>query len=149
MHYLRRMALAASTLALVCAVPAAAQDDPFVGGDYVEVTGVTVDDGHYLDYANFLAGFYKAQEQYAVSQGWETGWEVLANVHKRKGEPDLYLIRRYKNLPDGAEGDKRAAMIRDHVKMTDAQMEAASGDRAKFRHIEGSQLLQVMTPRSK
>ena len=97
MHYLRRMALAASTLALVCAVPAAAQDDPFVGGDYVEVTGVTVDDGHYLDYANFLAGFYKAQEQYAVSQGWETGWEVLANVHKRKGEPDLYLIRRYKN----------------------------------------------------
>ena len=58
-----------ASLALVCAVPAAAQDDPFVGGDYVEVTGVTVDDGHYLDYANFLAGFYKAQEQYAVSQG--------------------------------------------------------------------------------
>jgi hypothetical protein len=119
----------------------------FVGGDYVEVTGVKLDDGHYLDYATFLAGFYKAQEEYAVSQGWETSWEVLSNVHPRKGEPDLYLIRRYKSLPDGAEGDRRQKMISDHVKMTDAQMQAASGDRAKFRHIEGSMLMQVMTLR--
>jgi len=127
------------------AMPAAAADeDPFVGGDYVEVTGVTVDDGHYLDYANFLAGFYKSQEEYAISQGWETSWEVLGNVHKRAGEPDLYLIRRYKSLPDGVESDRRAAQIRDHIKQSDAQMEAASGDRAKFRHIQGSTLLQVM-----
>lgn len=144
MHHFRRMALAASTLALACAAPATAQEDPFIGGDYVEVTGVSVDDGHGLDYANFLAGYYRAQEQFAVSQGWQTGWEILANVNKRKGEPDLYLIRRYKNLPDGAEGEKRAATIRAQVKMSDAQMEAASGDRAKFRHVEGSQLLQVL-----
>ena len=82
-----------------------------------------------------------------MSQGWQTSWELLANVHKRKGEPDLYLIRRYKSLPDGVEGDRRSANIRDHVKQTDAQMQAASGDRAKFRHIDGSQLLQVMALR--
>ncbi len=147
MRVYRRAALLAASLTLVFATPALAQDDPFVGGDYVDVTGVSIDDGHYLDYATFLAGFYRAQEQYAVAQGWQTNWEVLSNVHKRKGEPDLYLIRRYKNLPDGAEGDRRAAMIRDHVKMTDAQMAAASGDRAKFRHIESSQLLQAMNLR--
>lgn len=144
MNILRRAAFAAAPLCLAFSVPAAAQSDPFTGGDFVEVTGVTVDDGHYLDYANFLAGFYKAQEEYAVSQGWETSWEVLANVHKRAGEPDLYLIRRYKMIPDAAESDKRDAMMREHVKLTTEQMQAASGDRAKFRHIQGTTLLQVM-----
>lgn len=143
----RKAAILAASLSLACALPAAAQEDPFIGGDYVEVTGVSVDDGHYMDYANFLAGFYKAQEQYSISQGWQTSWEIMANVHKRKGEPDLYLIRRFKSMPDGAEGDRRAAQVRDHVKMTDAQLQAASGDRAKFRHIEGSTLLQVLTLR--
>lgn len=137
---------ALGAVALAIAVPhvASAQEDPFIGGDYVEVTGVTVDDGHYMDYATFLSGYYKQQEEFAIKRGWQTGWELLANVHKRAGEPDLYLVRRYRNLPDGLEGDKRAAQIRAEVKMSDAQMEAASGDRAKFRHIIGSQLLQVL-----
>lgn len=135
-------AVAAASLAF--AAPAAAQQSPFTGGDYVTVTGVSIDDGHFLDYANFLSGFYKAQEEYAVKQGWQTSWEILGNVNRRKGEPDLYLIRRFKNLPDGPEGERRAQMIRDNVKMTDAQMEAASGDRAKFRHIDSEMLLQEL-----
>lgn len=137
---------ALGAMALAFAVPqtAAAQEDPFRGGDYVEVTGVSIDDGHFLDYANFLVGYYKAQEEFAVKQGWQTGWEILSNVHKRKGEPDLYLVRRYRDLPDGMEGEKRSATIRAQVKMSNAQMEAASGGRAKFRHVEGSQLLQVL-----
>jgi hypothetical protein len=147
MKLFRGAAIVAASISLAFAAPAFAADDPFVGGDFVEVTGVTLDDGHYLDYATFLAGFYRAQEEYAISQGWQTSWEVLANTHKRAGEPDLYLIRRYKNMVDGAEGDRRSAQIRDHVKMTDAQMEAASGDRAKFRHIQGTTLLQVMNIR--
>ncbi len=147
MKTLGMTALGAVALAFVLPQAAAAQDDPFTGGDYVEVTGVTVDDGHYMDYASFLSGYYKAQEQFAIKQGWQTGWELLANVHKRAGEPDLYLVRRYRDLPDGAEGEKRAAKIRAEVKMSDAQMEAASGDRAKFRHIMGSQLLQVLKPK--
>ena len=142
MKSLRFAALAAVTLAF--AAPALAQNDPFMGGDYVSVTGVSLDDGHYLDYATFLSGFYKDQEQYAVKQGWETSWEILANVHPRKGEPDLYLIRRFKDIPTGAEGERRAQMIRDNVKMSDAQMEAASGDRAKFRHVDSTMLLQEL-----
>jgi hypothetical protein len=143
MKSVRFAALAAIGLAL-SAVPALAQNDPFTGGEYMSVTGVSIDDGHYLDYASFLSGFYKAQEDYAVKQGWQTSWEILSNVNPRKGEPDLYLIRRFKSIPDGAEGERRAQMIRDNVKMSDAQMEAASGDRAKFRHVEGTTLLQVL-----
>ena len=145
MRALRLAAFAAVTLAFAAPLPALAQNnDPFIGGDYVSVTGVKVDDGHFLDYANFLSGFYKAQEEYAVKQGWQTSWEILANVNPRKGEPDLYLLRRFKNIPDGAEGERRAKMIRENVKMDDAQMEAASGERAKFRHIEDNMLLQEL-----
>jgi hypothetical protein len=136
-------AFAAATL-LVAPVIAHADDYPLKPGDYVEVTSVTVDDGHSLDYAKFLAGFWKDQEEFAKSQGWITGYEILANVNKRPGEADLYLVRRYRSIPDGAELDKRADQFRKHMAQTDAQMSAASGERAKFRHVIGSQLLQVI-----
>ena len=139
-----RLAALAATLAFVAPLPALAQNDPFMGGDYVSVTAISIDDGHYLDYANFLSGYYKAQEEYAVKQGWQTSWEILSNPFPRKDEPDLYLLRRFKSIPDGAEGERRAQMIRDNVKQTDAQMEAASGDRAKFRHVDSTMPLQEM-----
>ena len=144
MFRIRHVAAFAASLTLAVPATAWAQNDPFIRGDYAEVTGVSIDDGHYLDYATFLAGFYQAQEQFAISQGWETSWEIMRNVNKRKGEPDLYLVRRYKNLPDGAEGERRAALVRTQVRMSDAQMAAASGDRAKFRHVESTMLLQVL-----
>ena len=145
MRTLRLAAFAAVTLAFAAPLPAAAQNnDPFMGGDYVSVTGVSIDDGHYMDYASFLSGFYKAQEDFAVKQGWQTSYEILSNVNRRKGEPDLYLVRRFKSMPDGAEGERRAAMIRAQVKMDDAQMEAASGDRAKFRHKDSEMLLREL-----
>ncbi len=145
MKPLRRAAILAASLALVFAAPVAAQNDPMVPGDYVEVGSITIDDGHYLDYANFLAGTWKARQEYAKSQGWITGYEVLANVNKRPGEPDLILVTRFKSLPDTAEQQKRDATARAYMKQTDVQLEAASADRAKYRHQLGSQLWQVLT----
>ena len=144
MKSIRLAAVAATALLFAAPLAVQAQSNPFMGGDYVSVTSVSIDDGHYLDYATFLAGFFRAQEEYAVKQGWQTSWEILSNVNARKGEPDLYLLRRFKSIPDGAEGERRSQMIRDNVKMSDAQMEAASGDRAKFRHVDSNMLLQEM-----
>lgn len=144
MKSVRFAAIAAATLLFAAPISAQAQSNPFMGGDYVTVTAISIDDGHYLDYATFLAGFFRAQEEYAVKQGWQTSWEIMGNVHPRKGEPDIYLLRRFKSMVDGAEGERRTQMIRDNVKMSDAQMEAASGDRAKFRHVDSNMLLQEM-----
>lgn len=145
MNAFRKAAVLAASLSLAFATPALAQSDPMVGGDLVEVSAISIDDGHYLDYANHLAGMWRANQEYAKSQGWITGYEVLANVNKRAGEPDLILVVRFKSIPDAAEGERRNKMYRDHVKLTDAQMEAASGDRAKFRKVLGSQLWQVLS----
>lgn len=130
--------------ALGCAAPAMAQNFPLANGEYVNLTMVTIDDGHNLDYANFLAGQWKAQEEFAKAQGWITGYEILSNVDKRPGEPDLYLVARMKSIPDAAEQARRDKVVKDNLKMTDAQMEAGSGDRAKYRHVIGSMTLQQL-----
>jgi hypothetical protein len=140
----RRAAIVAASLAFAFATPLAAQSNPFVQGEYVDVSSITIDDGHFSDYAGFLATMWRNEQEFAKSQGWITGYEVLANVHKRKGEPDLILVLRYSSIPDGAEGERRNKLFLDHAKATDAQMEAASGERAKYRHVDGSQLWQVL-----
>lgn len=126
-------------------VTAVAQNAPVGYGDYVEVTSVSIDDGHFVDYAAFLSSKWKAQEDFAKAQGWITGYEILANPFKRAGEPDLYLVVRYRTLPDAAEQIKREAIMREQVKMDDTQMDADSASRAKYRHVTGSELLQVIT----
>ncbi len=144
MTILRRAAVLAATMSLAFAAPALAQNFPLAEGEYVQVSSITIDDGHASDYANFLAGYWRAQQDFMKAQGWITSYEIMSNIHKRPGEPDLYLIERSKSLPDGAEIARRNELMRNQMKMTDAQMEAASGERAKFRHVIGGSLLQVL-----
>ena len=124
--------------------PLGAQNNPMTGGDYVEVSSVSIDDGHFGDYANFLADTWRKRQEFAKKQGWITGYEVMANVNKRAGEPDLILVIRMPAIASGAEDEKRGAAMRDFAKQTDTQMEAASAERAKYRHVTGSTLWQVM-----
>ncbi len=144
MQAFRRAAILAASFAFAFASPAFAQETPLVPGEYVDVSSITVDDGHSLDYANFLAGYWRAQQDFMKAQGWISSYEILANIHKRPGEPDLYLVQRSKSLPDAAESMRRDQVMRDKMKMTTAQMEAASGERAKFRHVIGGSLMQVL-----
>ena len=144
MNAYRKAAVMVASLTLAWSVPGMAQTDPFVPGDYVEVSSVTIDDGHGLEYAQFLAGQWRDRQEFAKKQGWIDGYEVLANVNARHGEPDLILVVRYKSLPDAAEQMKRDDAMRAYSKQTDAQMQAASGDRAKYRHLVGSQLWQEL-----
>ena len=144
MNAFRRAAIIAASASLAVAAPAFAQNYPLAPGDYVNIAMITIEDGHGLDYAQFLAGQWKEQEEFAKSQGWITGYSILANVDKRPGEPDIYLETSMKSIPDAAEQARRDDVIRAHNKMTDAQMEAGSSDRAKYRHVIGSMTLQEL-----
>jgi hypothetical protein len=144
MHMFRRAALVAASLTLACTAPALGQNSPFTGGEYLTVASITIDDGHTLEYENYLAGQWRANQEFAKSQGWISSYEVLNNVNKREGEPDLILVTRYRAMPDGAEGERRAEALRAHLRQTDTQMDTASGTRARYRHVLGSQLWQVM-----
>ena len=133
--------------ALAFAVPAAAQSAdpyPFDGGDYVEVTGIDISDGAALKYANWLAGEWRANEDYFVQQGWNTSYEILANEHPREGEPDLYLIRRFKSFVDNAEGERRRQVMAARYKRTEEKLQEESAGRATLRTVKSTMLLREL-----
>ena len=138
-------ALGAATM--LFAFPAAAQDFPVKGGDYWTVAEITVDDGHFGDYADHLAGLYRKSVDFQKSKGWIKESYILANVNKRDGEPDLYLVTIADRPTTPAEDEMRAKETNAFLQSSARQGDAQSAARAKFRHLGGNMLLQEMTYR--
>jgi len=145
MHKMTVAVLGAAAMAL--SVPAAAQDFPLKGGDYWNVAEVTIDDGHFGDYADHLAGAYRRTEDFAKSKGWIKNYYILSNVNKRAGEPDLYLVTITDHLTTNAEDEARSKELDAYLKTSARQNDAQSGVRAKFRKLGGNMLLQEMVYR--
>jgi hypothetical protein len=145
---MKTIALFAASIAapflLTVAAPAAAQNYPLVPGDYVEISGIIIEDGGSYEYAKHIAGLWRKGQEFAKSKGWITDYEVLANVNPREGEPDIYLITSFASLPNGVEDERRQDEYRKMMKQSDAQLATASGDRAKFRKLGSSMLLREM-----
>ena len=144
MRKLMNAVMVVAPFAVAFSTPVAAQNSPFTPGDYEEVSMIEVSDGGGMAYANYLATTWKKDQDFAMSKGWITGYQVLTNVNSRPGEPDLYLVVSFTSMPDAAEDEKRAQAYRDFMKRSDADAEAASGDRAKYRTVLGSFLLRQL-----
>ena len=135
-------ALGASSLAL--SVPASAQDLPLVGGDYWDVTSVKIDDGHFGDYADFLANRFRSDNEFAKSKGWIKAYYIFSNVNNRSDEPDLYLVTVSDHVATPAEQIARNKEINAHNQSNDRKEISSSGQRATFRHITADMLLQQL-----
>jgi len=138
-------ALGAATM--LFAFPAAAQDFPVKGGDYWTVSEITIDDGHFGDYADHLAGLYRKSMDFQKSKGWIKASYILGNVNKRSGEPDLYLVTIADRPTTPAEDEQRANETNAFLQSSARQADTQSAARAKFRHLGGNMLLQEMTYR--
>ncbi|QDP18898.1 hypothetical protein [Sphingomonas xanthus] len=145
---MKRFIAAATAATIAAAVPAAAQQLPLASGEYWEITAVDVEDGQGITYANWLASEWRRFNDFAKTQGWISDYDILANVHNREGEGDFYLVVKYKNLPDGAEQERRNVAFREKMQRSDSQLAQESGGRAKYRHVLGSMLLQEMNFRN-
>lgn len=121
-----------------------AQEWPLVAGDFWSVTGVEIKDGGDLKYANWLAAEWKKNAEFAISKGWLKGYKIFGNVHNRKGEPDLYLIRIFEDMPSGPEGEERYKEYMEWQSKSEEQMEAESGNRAEYREVMSTVLLQEL-----
>ncbi len=137
------LALGVSSFAVTSG--AVAEEWPLVQGDYWEVTGIDIKDGGSWKYANWLATEWRKNLDYAVSQGWLKGYKIVSNVYGRSDEPDLYLIRIREDIPSGAEGERRMKAYEEWSKKTAEQMVGESGNRAEYREVMSSSLLQEMT----
>jgi len=134
------LALCVSALAMT--TNALAQEWPLVGGDYWTVTGIDIKDGGDLKYAKWLASEWRKDAEFAKSKGWLKDFMILSNVHPRKGEADLYLVRVFEAMPSGAEGEKRYKEYMDWQKKSEEQLETENGNRAEFREVLSTELLQ-------
>jgi len=142
MNKVMMAALGAVTLSF--AMPAAAQEIPLKGGNYWTVAEVTIDDGHFGDYADHLAGVYRKTEDFAKSKKWILEYHILSNANKRAGEPDLYLVTVTDRLTTPAEDEAREKEMNAYLASTSRQQDQQSGARAKYRHLGGSMLLQEL-----
>lgn len=143
-----KLALAAIAMTLPLAAPLAAQDAPLAPGEYVQMNGIVVEDGEGgLKYAEWLATEWKRFQEHAKSQGWITDYGIYANVNARAGEPDVYLVTTFASLPDAAEQERRDKAFDAWSKTTVQQQAAASGNRAQYRTVISSMLLQELKPR--
>lgn len=140
MSKLTLAALGAATM--LFAVPAAAQDIPLTGGNFWTVTEVRIDDGRFSSYADYLANEWRKQEDFAKSKGWIKDYYILGNINRRADEPDLYLVEVFDHVTTPAEDLAREKDMNAFFARTSRQSEAGSGERAKYRHIGSSMLLQ-------
>lgn len=136
------VALGAATM--LASIPAAAQDLPLVGGDYWDVTGIKIDDGHFADYVDFLVTDSRKQNEFAKSKGWIKAYYILSNNNNRKDEPDLYLVTISDRMPTPAEQISRNKEMNAYLQSDDRKQIAGSGHRATYRHITGDMLLQQL-----
>ncbi|MEO0420393.1 MAG: hypothetical protein AAF249_16145 [Pseudomonadota bacterium] len=147
---LLKSTLAAATIALAvsASAPAFAQEFPLKPGEYVEMAGIDVEDGEgTLKYAEWLAGEWTRFQEYSKSQGWINDYAIYANVNARAGEPDLYLVTTFADLPDAAEQERRDKAFDEWSRTTIEQQVAASGNRAEYRTVISSMMLQRYTKR--
>ena len=142
---MRKFALAALGAAtMLTSVPAAAQELPLKTGDFWDVAAITIDDGHFGDYADYLAGQYRKNMEFQKSKGWIKGYHIFANVNKRSDEPDLYLVTIFDHVTTPAEDIQREKDANAFLQQNTRQSLAGSGQRATYRHLGSDMLLQEM-----
>lgn len=136
--------LALGAASMMVAAGAVAQEWPFVQGDYWEVTGIDIADGAGLKYSTWLASEWRENLEFSKSKGWIKDYKVLSNVYNRSDEPDIYLITVTDSIVSGAEGEKRADEYMAWRKKSVEQMQSESGNRAEYRTVMSSSLLQEL-----
>lgn len=147
MKFKSLFAAAAFAVSLPIAAPVAAQEFPLVAGEYSDVSGIYVKDGGEFEYAQHLADQWMAGQEFAKSKGWITDYKIYINLYPRDGEPNVYLMVTYPSMPDAAEGERRSAAYREWASKSSAQLSSESGDRAEYRRIVSSMILQEYTKR--
>jgi len=135
-------ALGAASMAF--AVPAFAQELPVKSGDYWDVASISVDDGHFPDYVDFLAGEFRKRNDFSQSKGWIKGYRIFSNINPRDGEPDLYLVTIFDHMTTPAEDIQREKEMNTFMAQTTRQGAAGSGHRATYRKLKGDMLLQEL-----
>lgn len=140
---MRKMMLSALGAAtMMIAAPAIAQEVPLVPSDYWEVTEIEIEDGKFSDYADYLAGRWRQNQEFSKSKGWIKDYMIFGTVNARADEPDLYLVSVYERQPTAAEQMSREKEFDAFMRTNARQEDVAFAGRGKMRKVGGSMLMQ-------
>lgn len=138
---MKKLLIGAAALAIAW-VPASAQEVPLIPGDYWECAEIDVLDGQFSAYADYLAGRWRANQEFAKSKNWIKDYMIFSTVNARADEPDLYLCTVFERQPTAAEQMTREKEF-DAFMQTNARKEdVAFAARGPMRKVGGSTLLQ-------
>lgn len=124
--------------------PAFAQASSYTPGSFWDVTGIKFKEGGGEKYLDWLDTTWKKQQEFAKSKGWIEDYMVVANAYPRDGEPDLWLMIKYKAVPDAAEQMRRNAAFEAFAKQDPHQADVASGERGAIRTVKEQMMLQEL-----
>ena len=138
---MKQVLIGAAALAFA-AIPASAQEVPLIPGDYWECAEIDVLDGQFSNYADYLAGRWRAEREFDKSKGWIKDYLIFSTINARADEPNLYLCTVFERPPTAAEQMAREKEF-DAFMQTNARKEdGAFAARGTMRKVGGSQLLQ-------
>lgn len=144
----KMLLMTAMVAGLVCSKPTAAQESAYTPGSYMVVQGISIEDGQFENYMDYLNATYRRSQDFARQQGWTTGYRIFANVNRRAGEPDLYLITEMPRMATPQEDVERERQLNEHLAQTTRQATEQSGRRVTMRSLGSNTLLQELTLRS-
>jgi hypothetical protein len=147
---MKKLLIGAAALGLgVLASPVTAQEVPLIPGDYWECAEIDILDGQFSAYADYLAGRWRANQEFEKSKSWIKDYMIFGTVNARADEPDLYLCDVFERQPTAAEQMAREKEF-DAFMQTNARKEdGAFAARGTMRKVGGSMLMQRLLFRNK
>ena len=129
-------------VALAITAPAVAQRTSVMPGNFVDVTDIKITPGHFEEYMDFVKARRLPEWNWMKSKGYIKGWHIYQNTYPRAGEPDLFILTEYDNMPAPAEMQRREEEYVAYRKMDEHQMDADVGTRAGIRTVGSQTQLQ-------
>ncbi len=140
---MKKLLISVAALGLcVISTPTVAQEVPLIPGEYWEVAEIDVLDGQFSNYADYLAGRWRTNQEFAKSKGWIKDYHIFGTVNSRADEPDLYLVTVYDRQPTAAEQMAREKEFDAFLQTNARKEDAAFAARGPMRKVGGSMLMQ-------
>ena len=83
--------LMAAVLTVSLPLAATAQDN-YEPGSYWAISAIDTKPTHFDDYIGDISGLWRSQMEALKKDGKVLSYKMLANIHPRTGEPDLWLL---------------------------------------------------------
>jgi hypothetical protein len=123
---------------------AVAADRPYKEGPVTIVTSIRTEPGKSEDYMAWLAGPWKQACEAEKAAGVLVSYAVYATTPRSPREPDLYLLKTYKNMAAFDDMDAKLDPIYEKIMGNQSQQSQATIDRGKIRTVLGDEMIREL-----